>query len=288
VTGAILNIVWWTTWPLRTPLSWWWQNFGEFIVGRVHRRQDGRVERVKFCSYEDPVYFAPMIVISLALAALTNWPPALPFGWEITPVFLMFVWWTALGFCVLTIALDINFWKLIGVAVTTAGVLAFSYVSSRELGVDFLAEMGIFLRSLNAEATSGFFLMSALFWTIIVIPTVVECWLNRRIELDSKYVQERRFMRSTARYPLFARKVQREVSDMLEWALLGAADVHIAVQGGVRLYRNVPGAGRRLSRPLDEVVDYAFAGSSGQATDEDAAVAVEPEETDVDAEVDDQ
>ena len=140
----------------------------------------------------------------------------------------------------------------------------------------------------HSLSTSGFFLMSALFWTIIVIPTVIECWLNRRIELDSKYVQERRFMRSTARYPLFARKVQREVSDMLEWVLLGAADVHIAVQGGARLYRNVPGAGRRLSRPLDDVVDYAYANSGGQPTAEDVAVEVEPEEADGDADVDDQ
>jgi hypothetical protein len=150
--------------------------------------------------------------------------------------------------------------------------------------------MGKFLRSLNAEATSGFFMMSALFWSVIVIPTLGESWLNRRIEVDSKYVQERRFMRSTARYPLFARKVARDVSDMFEWALMGAADVHIAVQGGVRLYRNVPGAGRRLAGPLDEVVDYAYAGFRGTPSAEDTAVMIEPEETDddVEVEVDDQ
>ena len=146
-----------------------------------------------------------------------------------------------------SITLDLNFWKMFGLVASIAGIVAFSYVSSKEFGVDFLAEVGSFLKSLNAEATSGFFLMSGFVWTAIVIPTVVEAWLNRRIELDNKYVQERRFMRSTARYPLFARKVERDVSDMIEWALLGAADVNIAVHGGVRLYKNVPGAGRRLS-----------------------------------------
>ena len=44
----------------------------------------------------------------------------------------------------------------------------------------------------------------------------------------------------------------------------------------------------RLSRPLDEVVDYAYANSGGQPTAEDVAVEVEPEEADGDAEVDDQ
>ena len=255
IMGFILTSIWWVLHWICWPIRVWWQHFGSYIFGSMCRTKDSRkVYEVRFCHYGDTVYFLPMVLGSFVLALIRWLTPA-------SPEVLMFVWWGLFAFSLITITQDLNIWKMVVVALLIVGAWALSYVSMHEIGWDFLVSLGNCLRALNATASAGFFTMGGLVFTVIVAPTLIVAWLNHRVKIDYKYVYEFRFMRKTSRLPIFARGVERDISDLGEWIVMGAADIRARTERGTRNYQNVPGAGRRLAEALDSVLDYKPPGS---------------------------
>ena len=181
-------------------------------------------------------------------------------AWGLKPGWLTMVWFISLGVCYMTTMHNFNVLRVAILIVVVLAVLGGSYYATHELELDLLAGVINHLDSLQATVTPGFYLVSAYFFAGLIVCEVFWAWLFQRVEIDESYVYEFRFLRGTAREPIFARGLRRETKDLLELALMGAADITHRTKNGVKRFPNVPFASLWLGLAFDKMLDYRRTG----------------------------
>jgi hypothetical protein len=176
------------------------------------------------------------------------------------PGWLTMVWFISLGVCYMTTMHNFNVLRVAILIVVVLAVLGGSYFATHELELDLLAGVIDHLDSLQATVTPGFYLVSAYFFAGLIVCEVLWAWLFQRVEIDESYVYEFRFLMGTAREPIFARGLRRETKDLLELALMGAADITHRTKNGVKRFPNVPFASLWLGLAFDKMLDYRRTG----------------------------
>ncbi|MEE3370906.1 MAG: hypothetical protein VX346_16335 [Planctomycetota bacterium] len=172
------------------------------------------------------------------------------------PWWLTMVWFFSLGVCYMTTMHNFNVKRVAVLLVVVLAVLGGSYYATHELDLDLFAGMIAHLDSLEAAVTPSFYLVSAYFFTGLIVCEVFWAWLFQRVEIDESYVYEFRFLMGTAREPIFARGLRRETKDLLELALMGAADITHRTKNGAKRFKNVPFASLWLGLAFDKMLDY--------------------------------
>tara|TARA_B100000029_G_scaffold502203_1_gene577071 strand:- start:3 stop:1166 length:1164 start_codon:yes stop_codon:yes gene_type:complete len=181
-------------------------------------------------------------------------------AWGLKPGWLTMVWFISLGVCYMTTMHNFNVLRVAILIVVVLAVLGGSYYATHELELDLLAGVISHLDSLQATVTPGFYLVSAYFFAGLIVCEVFWAWLFQRVEIDESYVYEFRFLMGTAREPIFARGLRRETKDLLELALMGAADITHRTKNGVKRFPNVPFASLWLGLAFDKMLDYRRTG----------------------------
>ena len=181
-------------------------------------------------------------------------------AWGLKPGWLTMVWFISLGVCYMTTMHNFNVLRVAILIVVVLAVLGGSYYATHELEMDLLAGVINHLDSLQATVTPGFYLVSAYFFAGLIVCEVFWAWLFQRVEIDESYVYEFRFLMGTAREPIFARGLRRETKDLLELALMGAADITHRTKNGVKRFPNVPFASLWLGLAFDKMLDYRRTG----------------------------
>ena len=181
-------------------------------------------------------------------------------AWGLKPGWLTMVWFISLGVCYMTTMHNFNVLRVAILIVVVLAVLGGSYYATHELELDLLAGVINHLDSLQATVTPGFYLVSAYFFAGLIVCEVFWAWLFQRVEIDESYVYEFRFLMGTAREPIFARGLRRETKDLLELALMGAADITHRTKNGVKRFPNVPFASLWLGLAFDKMLDYRRTG----------------------------
>ena len=181
-------------------------------------------------------------------------------AWGLKPGWLTMVWFISLGVCYMTTMHNFNVLRVAILIVVVLAVLGGSYYATHELEMDLLAGVINHLDSLQATVTPGFYLVSAYFFAGLIVCEVLWAWLFQRVEIDESYVYEFRFLMGTAREPIFARGLRRETKDLLELALMGAADITHRTKNGVKRFPNVPFASLWLGLAFDKMLDYRRTG----------------------------
>ena len=181
-------------------------------------------------------------------------------AWGLKPGWLTMVWFISLGVCYMTTMHNFNVLRVAILIVVVLAVLGGSYYATHELELDLLAGVITHLDSLQATVTPGFYLVSAYFFAGLIVCEVFWAWLFQRVEIDESYVYEFRFLMGTAREPIFARGLRRETKDLLELALMGAADITHRTKNGVKRFPNVPFASLWLGLAFDKMLDYRRTG----------------------------
>ncbi|MDP6444385.1 MAG: hypothetical protein QGG36_07025 [Pirellulaceae bacterium] len=238
-------------WPIFGPLFWLSRSidrhFLSYLTGRVVRDRS-RIFTIRFVWYGDSVYLHPMIWGSLLLyaVAMTGFAP----GW------LLLVWFAALFVCYLTIMYNFNVVKSSVLLIGIVAAFGLAYFSTVELSWNPLRAFADHVRWLDADVSPGFYIAAAYLFTALIICEVGWAWLFHRVEIDESYVYEHRFLQGTSREPIFARGLKRETKDLLELALLGAADIQHRTKSGYKRFKNVPFASLWLGNALDSLLDY--------------------------------
>lgn len=181
-------------------------------------------------------------------------------AWGLKPGWLTMVWFISLGVCYMTTMHNFNVLRVAILIVVVLAVLGGSYYATHELELDLIAGVIDHLDSLQATVTPGFYLVSAYFFAGLIVCEVLWAWLFQRVEIDESYVYEFRFLMGTAREPIFARGLRRETKDLLELALMGAADITHRTKNGVKRFPNVPFASLWLGLAFDKMLDYRRTG----------------------------
>ncbi len=181
-------------------------------------------------------------------------------AWGLKPGWLTMVWFISLGVCYMTTMHNFDVLRVAILIVVVLAVLGGSYYATHELELDLLAGVINHLDSLQATVTPGFYLVSAYFFAGLIVCEVFWAWLFQRVEIDESYVYEFRFLMGTAREPIFARGLRRETKDLLELALMGAADITHRTKNGVKRFPNVPFASLWLGLAFDKMLDYRRTG----------------------------
>ena len=181
-------------------------------------------------------------------------------GWGLKPGWLTMVWFISLGVCYMTTMHNFNVLRVAILIVVVLAVLGGSYYATHELEMDLLTGVIEHLDSLQATVTPGFYLVSTYFFAGLIVCEVLWAWLFQRVEIDESYVYEFRFLMGTAREPIFARGLRRETKDLLELALMGAADITHRTKNGVKRFPNVPFASLWLGLAFDKMLDYRRTG----------------------------
>ena len=181
-------------------------------------------------------------------------------AWGLKPGWLTMVWFISLGVCYMTTMHNFNVLRVAILIVVVLAALGGSYYATHELEMDLVAGVIDHLDSLQATVTPGFYLVSAYFFAGLIVCEVLWAWLFQRVEIDESYVYEFRFLMGTAREPIFARGLRRETKDLLELALMGAADITHRTKNGVKRFPNVPFASLWLGLAFDKMLDYRRTG----------------------------
>ncbi|MBB73964.1 MAG: hypothetical protein CMJ75_05555, partial [Planctomycetaceae bacterium] len=181
-------------------------------------------------------------------------------AWGLKPGWLTMVWFISLGVCYMTTMHNFDVLRVAILIVVVLAVLGGSYYATHELELDLLAGVINHLDSLQATVTPGFYLVSAYFFAGLIVCEVFWAWLFQRVEIDESYVYEFRFLKGTAREPIFARGLRRETKDLLELVLMGAADITHRTKNGAKRFKNVPFASLWLGLAFDKMLDYRRTG----------------------------
>ena len=192
-------------WPLIWVFQAFYKHFLSYVTGRILRDED-RIYSIRFVWYNDSVYLHPMIWGSLlcGLAAKYQW---LGSGW------LLLIWFALLLICFLTIMYNFDVIKASVLALAMAAFMGLAYFSTMEFELNPLRALATHIKELNASVTTGFYTIAAYVFSILIFFEIAWAWLFHRVEIDESYVYEHRFMRGTAREPIFARGLKRETKD---------------------------------------------------------------------------
>ncbi len=240
--------LWLLTWPFLQLIKVIDQHFVSYLSSRVLRDSD-RIYSIKFVWYNDSIYLHPMIWGSFILYFVAQASLLAP-GW------LILFWFMALLLSYITVMYNLNVLRASMLAVGVVAVLGVSYFSTMELQWNPLAEATHYISSLGAEVSPGFFLASGYFFSVLIVSEVIWAWLFHRVEIDESYVYERKFLLAATREPIFARGLKREIKDLLELLVLGAADIQHRTRNGYKRFKNVPFASLWLGTALDKMLDH--------------------------------
>lgn len=240
--------IWLVTWPFVQVAKAVQNQFLSYVFSRVVRDRD-RVYSIKFIWYGDSVYLHPMIWGSLLFYFLAK-AGAIGTGW------LLFYWFIALMVCYITVLYNFNIVRTAILGIGVIALLGASYFSTMELSWNPLAEITHHIVSLGAQVSPGFFLISAYVFMGLIFSEILWAWFFHRVEIDESYVYEHRFLWGTTREPIFARALRREIKDLLELVLLGAADIEHRTRSGVKRFKNVPFASLWLGSAIDAMLDH--------------------------------
>ncbi len=240
--------VWLVTWPFVRTANAVDSAFLSYLTSRVMRDRD-RIYSIKFVWYSDSVYLHPMIWGSLILyfvasagTASTSW--------------LLLYWFIGLLVCFVTVMYNFNVLRTAMLAIGVVALLGVAYISTIELSWNPLAELANHIAGLAADVTPGFYLASAYFFGALIVSEVIWAWLFHRVEIDEAYIYEHKFLWGTTREPIFARALRREIKDLLELVLLGAADIEHRTRNGTKRFKNVPLASLWLGSAIDLLLDH--------------------------------
>jgi hypothetical protein len=235
-------------WPPAAAAKMLYRNFVSYLVGRVLRDND-RIYSIKFVWYGETVYLHPMIWGSLLLFVLAQ-TAFVGQGW------LLLLWFLGLLVCYVTIMYNFDVIKTAILGTAVVALLGLAYFATIELSWNPLAAVARHVVALEATVSPGFYLVSAYLFTLLISIEVVWAWLFHRVEIDESYVYEHQFLRGTAREPIFAQGLKRETKDLLEMALMGAADIQHRTKKGFKRFKNVPFASLWLGTAIDSLLDH--------------------------------
>jgi len=224
------------------------ERFLSYLVSRVVRDKN-RIYTIKFIWYGDSIYLHPMIWGSMTLYFVAE-SGAVATGW------LLLYWFIGFLVCYVTVIFNFNVIRTAMLGVGIVALLEATYFSTMELAWNPLADLAHHVQSLGAQVSSGFFLASSYFFATLIVSELVWAWLFNRVEIDESYVYEHRFMWGTTREPIFARALRREIKDLLELLVLGAADIEHRTRGGYKRFKNVPFASLWLGSAIDSLLDH--------------------------------
>ncbi|MHB8971102.1 MAG: hypothetical protein ACYC3X_14455 [Pirellulaceae bacterium] len=235
-------------WPFVAVFRVLYEHWFSYLIGRVLRDED-RVYSIKFIWYGDSVYLHPMVWGSLVLFFVTKSEVFTP-GWP------LLVWFIALAACFLTVMYNFDIVKASVLLVSVVAIFSLAYVANSEWEWNPLSALARHIEWLKAEASPGFFVVSAYTFAVLIAAEVIWAWLFNRVEIDESYVYEHRFLQSTSREPIFARGLKRETKDLLELLILGAADIKHRTKTGYKTFTNVPAASLGLGAAIDSLLDF--------------------------------
>jgi len=236
------------TWPFLFVWGLLYRNWLSYVIGSVLRDAD-RVYSVKFIWYGESVYLHPMVWGSLVLFFVEKSNVVAP-GW------LLLVWFSMLAICFLTVMYNFDIFKAGVLLISLIAVFGLAYISNMKWDWNPLRWLAVHIGGLDARVSSGFYVVACYVFAVLILAEVVWAWLFNRVELDESYVYEHKFMKSTAREPIFARGLKRETRDLLELLILGAGDIEHRTKTGSKRFKNVPGASLGLGRAIDSMLDY--------------------------------
>ncbi len=240
--------IWLVTWPFVQTVKAVEKHFLSYLVSRVIHDRD-RVYSIKFIWYGDSVYMHPMVWGSFIFYFLAQ-------ANVVSTGLLLFYWFIALIVCFVAVLYNFNIIRTTVLAVAVIALLGASYFSTIELAWNPLAEAAIHIASLGASVSPGFFLVAGYVFALLIISEVVWAWFFHRVEIDESYVYEHKFLWGTTREPIFARTLRREIKDLLEVLVLGAADIEHRTRSGSRRFKNVPFASLWLGGAIDSMLDH--------------------------------
>ncbi len=223
------------------------KHFLAYLFSRTLRDED-RIYSIKFVWYGDTVYLHPMTWGSLLLYFAAQAGRAE--GW------LLLIWFCMLGVSYLAVMYNFDVIRMAILIVGLVAVFGLAYISKNEYNWNPFSVFSGHLRSLDAKVSPGFYLVSCYLFSALIFCEVVWAWLFQRVEIDESYVYEHRFLRGTAREPIFSRGLKRETKDLLELLLLGAGDIMHRTRNGVKRFKNVPLASLGLGVSIDSLLDY--------------------------------
>ena len=240
--------LWFLTWPLMQAVKLIDERFLSYLVSRVVRDKN-RIYTIKFIWYGDSIYLHPMIWGSVILYFVAQ-SGAVATGW------LLLYWFIGFLVCYVTVIYNFNVIRTAMLAVGIVALLGATYFSTMELAWNPLADLAHHVKSTGAEVSPGFFLVASYFFAALIVSELVWAWLFNRVEIDESYVYEHRFMWGTTREPIFARALRREIKDLLELLVLGAADIEHRTRSGYKRFKNVPFASLWLGAAIDSLLDH--------------------------------
>ena len=250
-------------WPFMVIFRNLYKHWFAYLIGRVLRDRD-RIYSIKFIWYGDSVYLHPMIWGSLILYLVSG-------NQAVNPGWLLLTWFILLAVCFLTVIYNFDIIKASMLALGVVAVLGLSYISATDWDWNPLKIVNDHITGLDTEVHSGFYVIAAYVFGLLIVNEVLWAWLFHRIEIDESYVYERRFLQGTTREPIFARGLKRETKDLLELLILGAADISHQTRGGYKRYKNVPAASLGLGTAIDSLLDHRRKGQIEMERDMDAA-----------------
>jgi hypothetical protein len=129
---------------------------------------------------------------------------------------------TVLGFNLLVMALDFPRFELVGVILLTLFALFFVLWLGAFFNLDLMRPMNAMFDSIYAFANAGFYIVYFLMVLILLTLVYITRWLDYWEVMPNEILHHHGPLSDLERFPTMNLKFDKEIPDVLEYALLGA------------------------------------------------------------------